>query len=117
MHEREMARGEEKEEPLIQNVTLFDLLTAFKYVLDNMPRVTSHQISLPTVTIEEQIEFVLNALREKKRISFSALMAHQMDRVVVVVTFMALLELIRTHRIRLQQAVVFGEIWISGWAE
>jgi chromatin segregation and condensation protein Rec8/ScpA/Scc1 (kleisin family) len=35
------------------------------------------------------------------------------ERVIVIVTFMALLELIRTHQIRIQQASTFGEIWIT----
>ena len=35
------------------------------------------------------------------------------ERITIVVTFVAILELIKTHRILVQQASIFGEIWIS----
>jgi len=100
-------------EKFMHDVNLFDLLTAFKYVLDNMPAVTSHEVSTVGVTIEEQIEFILNGLKENERLAFSDVMTKINERVAIIVTFMAILELIRTHQIRIQQASVFSEIWIS----
>jgi segregation and condensation protein A len=101
------------DEGTLKDVAFFDLLTAFKTALDNMPKVTVHEVGTMAATVEDQIEFLLYRLQEKERIGFGELMAQLKERVTVVVTFMALLELIRTHRIRVQQASVFGEIWIS----
>lgn len=103
---------EEAGEEVLHEVTLFDLLTAFKVVLDHMPRVTVHEVSGVGVTLEEQIAYLLSVLRDRERISFWELMSELKERVVIVVTFMAILELIRTHRILVQQVSVFGEIWI-----
>ena len=112
----EKKTGEEdvtSEEEILKDVTLFDLLTAFKTVLYNMPKLTPHEVGTIGVSVEDQIEFLMNRLQEKQRIGFGDLMDQLKERVIVVVTFMALLELIRTHRIRVQQASVYGEIWIS----
>jgi len=107
----------EKEEipgdALLKDVTMFDLMTAFKSVLDNMPLITTHQVSTIGVTIDDQIEFIMDQISKQERIGFTEIMSQFEERVVVIVTFMAILELIRTHRIRVQQASVFSEIWIS----
>jgi segregation and condensation protein A len=113
--EKTHIKGDDQEEDVLPEVTLFDLLTAFKTVLDNIPKVTPHQVDMPNITIDDQIEFLLHTIQEKKRIAFSALFKDLKDRIVIIVTFMAILELIRTHQIRVQQAVLFGEIWISDW--
>lgn len=103
----------EKKEIVLKDVTMFDLLTAFKYVLDNIPKTTVHEIGPAGPTIENQIQFLLNLLEEKGRICFRELMSELKKRVAIVVTFVAILELIRTHRIIVQQVSIFGEIWIS----
>jgi segregation and condensation protein A len=114
-YEKSLAREKPgKEEPLVHDISMFDLLTAFKQVLDNMPRITSHLVNMPSVTVEEQIAWIENTLKEKKRLSFSVLMGDLKDRIVIVITFMAILEMMRTRRIRIQQAALFGEIWMSG---
>lgn len=98
---------------LLKDVTMFDLMTAFKSVLDNMPQITTHEVSTIGVTIDDQIEFMMAQISKKERIGFTEIMSQLKERIVVIVTFMAILELIRTHRIRVQQASVFSEIWIS----
>ena len=102
----------EKKEVVLKDVTMFDLLTAFKYVLDHIPKTTVHQVGPTGPTIEEQIQFLLKLLEKKERICFNELMAELKERVAIVVTFVAILELIRTHRILVRQASLFGEIWI-----
>jgi segregation and condensation protein A len=96
----------------LKDVTLFDLLTAFKGVLDAMPKKTVHEVGLSGPSIEDQISYVTRMVGEKKRIMFRELVAPFLNRVVLIVTFMAMLELIRTHRIVIQQADLFGDIWI-----
>ena len=114
--EREITKSETGEEDeILKDISMFDLLTAFKKVLDNMPKITSHHVSIPNVGIEDQIGFLLKAVSKKKRIAFSELLGQLKDRIVIMVTFIALLEMIRTHQIRIRQASVFGEIWISEW--
>jgi segregation and condensation protein A len=96
----------------MKDVTLFDLLSAFKLVLDNVPKITAHEVNAPTINIEDQINYLVGLLEEKERIGFVDVMTQLKERLIIIVTFMAILELIRTHRIRIQQATLFGEIWI-----
>lgn len=102
----------EKAEVILKDIALFDLLSAFKSVLENMPKVTTHDVGVLGVTVEEQIAFLEQKLKEKERLGFQELISGLKERIVVIVTFMAILELIRTHRIRVQQASVFSEIYI-----
>jgi segregation and condensation protein A len=103
---------EETEEEVLRDITLFDLLTAFKSVLENMPKESQHQVGAIGVTIEDQIANLLKLLEDNERLVFSELMKKYQERVTVVVTFSAMLELIRMHRIVIQQASLFGEIYI-----
>jgi segregation and condensation protein A len=109
-----LEQGEEEldNETFMRDVSMFDLLSAFKSVLDNIPKITAHEVGTPTIRIEDQINYIIGLLEEKERIGFRDVMSQLKHRLVVIVTFMAILELIRTHRIRIQQASVFGEIWI-----
>jgi segregation and condensation protein A len=100
-------------EEYLQNVSLFDLLLAFKKALDNMPKVTYHEVKKIEVTIEEQTAYILDTLEKQSSILFSELIALFKDKIVIIVTFLALLELIKLHKIIVRQARVFEEIEIS----
>jgi segregation and condensation protein A len=95
-------------------MSMFDLLAAFKDVLDNMPKVSFHQVQPIGVTLEERIDFVLRSIEGKDHVLFRDMLLSIGERMVMVVTFMAILELIKSRRIWVRQATVFGEIWISG---
>ena len=109
----DFAKKREEKEIILKDVTLFDLIVAFKTVLEHVPIKNVHDVSAIGATVEEQIDFVLNRLIEKEEFSFRELFFQLKERITIVVTFMAILELIRTHRILVRQSGVFGEIWIS----
>jgi len=100
---------EENEFPL-SDVTLFDLLTAFKRALNNMPKVTVHQVQTIKVTIEEQVEFILNKLSGKKYLLFSELLQDISEKIRLIVTLIALLDLMRLRIVSARQSDIFGEI-------
>jgi segregation and condensation protein A len=102
-----------QKEIVLKDMTLYDLLSAFKDVLDNMPKVRYHEVKPIGVTIEEQTEYVLNSLGGKDHILFRDLLMSLRERIIMVVTFMAILELIKAKRISVRQSDVFGEIFIS----
>jgi segregation and condensation protein A len=105
--------AEVDQEFVLKDVSLFDLLTSFKKVLDSRPKESFHRVKELGVTIEEQIEYVLNHLAEKERVTFFDLVDPLPSRVAVIMTFMAILELIRTRRLAVMQATIFDEIWIT----
>jgi segregation and condensation protein A len=118
MYSRKFFLRPEEEQPTsneeyLQNVTLFDLLLAFKKALDNMPKVTYHEVKKIEVTIEEQTDYILNTLESRSKILFSELIVKFKDKIIVIVTFLALLELIKLRKIMVKQSRVFEEISIS----
>lgn len=97
---------------LDEDVSLFSLISVFRQVLDRMPKETFHHVEDIQISLEEQIEFVTNNLLKVKQISFVDLIAHLRSKLIVVVTFMAVLELIKRGEIIVRQSMPFGEIWI-----
>lgn len=99
----------------LRQVTLFDLLAAFKRALENAPKVTYHRIEEGEVTVEERIAFVLETLEGRKQALFLDLVAGT-PRPVLVATFLAILELLKQGRILIRQMQPYGEIWLY-WRE
>jgi len=98
------------EEEFLIDATLFDLLSAFKKALDNMPKVTSHQVNLYNVTLEEQIAFIIERLQDRPQILFSELISEIEEKLRLIVTFMALMNLIKVGMVAIRQPRAFDEI-------
>jgi len=104
--------GSAAREAGLHPVSLFDLLKAYQYVVDHVPREVVHQIVEARVSVEECIAQVLAALEQRQRLRFAELVQGK-GRMGVVATFIGLLELLKLQRIRVQQARPFDEIWIE----
>jgi Uncharacterized conserved protein len=100
------------EENLLRDVTLFDLIAAFKYVVDRMPRKHVHEINKLNVTLEEQIEYILNFFKQKTEATFLQMVVSMAEKIRIVVTFIALLELIKQKQIGVRQVDPYGEMVI-----
>jgi segregation and condensation protein A len=100
----------EKSEP---DYMLFDLLTALRDVLKNAPKASTHDVELFNVTSEMKQKEILNILSKKKEIDFIEYVTGQ-PRLVIVVTFVAMLELIKETKISIRQSKQFGRIVIYG---
>ena len=93
-------------------VTLFDLLSAFRTVLKAMPEEQMTGFREETVTVQQKIGEILRRFKERKRIEFTSLFSAACSRLEVIVTFLAILELIRTKHIIARQARLFSRIWL-----
>ena len=99
---------------LKSGVSLFDLLNAVNAVLKRLaPHEDLRDIFEDKWTVSQKIESLLQALREQMSLKFSQLFASATSRSEVVVTFLALLELIRLKQVIATQPEPFGEIEIS----
>ena len=104
-------RADLEEEMLASSeVTLFDLIAAFKRLVEQGKKVTVHRVLVINVTLEERIEYIQKMLAERLEIEFSALFKAEDDKIVWIVTFIALLEMIKQHFIRAVQHKPFDEI-------
>lgn len=96
-----------------KNATVFDLITAFGKILERKKlQDNSHLIPLISISVEEKIEMIKSILLQQKKLSFSRIIKKQ-PRQVIVVTFLALLELIRSGYIIALQSRSFEDIIIS----
>lgn len=86
----------------LKDVTIFDLMGAFQKVLTDIKRQHSyHRIEKVRVTVEDQAEFVLYTLQNHGRTSFRKLCSRLDSKIAIVVTFLAVLEMLKEHQINL----------------
>ena len=93
---------------------LFDLLTALRDVLKDAPVEPIHEVTLLNVTPEMKQREILEALEQKGKIDFIKMVMGQ-PRLIIVVTFVAMLELIKNRKIRFRQSNQFSRIILSKW--
>ena len=98
-------------EEYILEASLFDLLDAFKNVLKSNVT-TVREIIQEEVKIEERVRIIREMLTEKESLSFEDIFTPESTRLEMVVTFLAMLELIRMKEIRILQTRLFDKIRI-----
>jgi segregation and condensation protein A len=92
-------------------VSIFDLLNAFSTVLKRADQVENlREIFEDRFTVSDKIDFILKLTNLERRTRFSSLFDGMATRTEIVVTFLALLELIRLRKLRVAQSEAFGEI-------
>jgi segregation and condensation protein A len=104
---------EEPEEERIE-VNLFELLEAFRQVLERVKPETVHNVLLEHLSVEDKIQEILALLeKENRSMAFHRLFPEQASRRIIVVTLLAILELVKMKRIRIFQLAAFETIRIS----
>ncbi len=102
---------------LLGEVGIFQLINAFQKVIKRVEaREELQQIFGENYTVSDKIETILARVSEGGALKFSELFAEMASRVEIVVTFLALLELIRLKQVRAIQPGQFGEIEIAAAA-
>ncbi|MCC6396514.1 MAG: segregation/condensation protein A [Bacteroidetes bacterium] len=92
---------EEEGEEFLKDISLFNLISAYKSALDQMPRKIIHEVQLMPVSVDEQMSFVLDYLRVHGPTTLLQLVAHMVEKIRIIVTVMALLELTKNKVIGL----------------
>lgn len=103
----------EKPEAVIDNLpatSLFDLLTVFKEIMAVQGKETAHDVAAPEIKIEDRVQWVLQYMQRQSTATFAQLFEDIGTRIAAVVTFIALLELVRSRRIKIQQSLPFAEL-------
>jgi segregation and condensation protein A len=85
----------EDQQESLKHITMFNLIAAFKKVLDSVPKKIYHDIELMNVTIDEQMSYIADVFRMKKEISFFELVSHMTEKIRIIVTIVAMLEMIK----------------------
>ncbi|MCB1161830.1 segregation/condensation protein A [bacterium] len=91
-----------------------DLLAALRDVMGIVAeREARHRIELENITIEEKMDLIRDRLQRGGRLLFRDFFAEAPSRLHVIVTFMALLEMVKYGEAAVRQEGAFAEIWIE----
>ena len=101
------------DEQTLDNVGLFDLVDALQGILNRNPGKKLIEIIPDNLTVRDRMNAILEALEGQESVSFVSLFEASCHRLVIIVTFLALLELIRLRTARVFQAENFGPILVS----
>lgn len=101
-----------EEEPAFRP-TLFDLIAAYRRALEHIPKKQFHEIRKLPVTVEEQTDFLMTKLRERAQVSFFEAVKDFPERITLVVTFLAILELAKNRVITILTRDDYNDFWIS----
>ena len=104
---------EEEDEWVGEDLQLFDLLSALQEVLDRTPNSNLVELSRENWTVQERIQTILERLEVESSIPFDQLFEQRLSRLLVITTFLALLELVRMNLVRLFQSEWFGPIHVT----
>ena len=91
-------------------VNLFDLLDAFKDILERAPERHSMAITVEELSVKDKMNLILEEIEREESIAFRMLFQRDYTQMEVVVTFLALLELVRLGLIKAMQVEPFGPI-------
>jgi len=97
---------------LLKNISIFDLIKAFQTALMEKPKEIVHEVEKANVTIDEQIDFIMAKVKEFGRVNFINLVKGITEKIRIVVTFIALLELIKMGEIGLKESPNFNDFEI-----
>jgi segregation and condensation protein A len=97
-------------EPELKKVDITALMLAFGEVLQRVKPEHRIEIARVEVTVEDRKERILDLFREKESLEFSELFSDDPRKIVLVVTFIALLDLVKNSILRVEQADRFMPI-------
>lgn len=115
---RPVARPEERRGPApLVELSIFRLIEALDRVLKSVAPQSPHEVVREQVSLSVAMEQILTGLRAQPEVTFLSLFSGQRTRGAVVVTFLALLEMVRLRRVRVRQPEDGSDILVAAQAE
>ncbi|MEA1926006.1 MAG: segregation/condensation protein A [Patescibacteria group bacterium] len=102
--------------PLIsQKITSKELYLLFTKILQNVPskEEISRQVIEDVISIEEKIIQLGQSIERRMKVAFQETISHASDKIEVIVTFLAMLEMMKQQIISVKQEKLLGEIIIE----
>ncbi|GIW90257.1 MAG: segregation/condensation protein A [Pirellulaceae bacterium] len=96
----------------IEQVELWDLVSAFGRILRDNRAVQPSSIVYDETPIQVYMERILERVRRRPKVAFSDLFAPGMHKSAMIGVFLAVLELVRHHKVKTEQRDTDGEIWL-----
>jgi segregation and condensation protein A len=97
----------------LSDINLLELGIIVKKLLQDLPKPSYYEIETLKINITQQIQLIKSKFSNRKRIRFSEMASSLNNRVELVVTFLAILELVKLGELLISQKTIYGDIWIS----
>ena len=94
----------------LKDVTIFEIARIFKNAMENMPVIQPYELHREEIHLDAQKEIILKSFDMQGSLKFSFLLDKLKSKIEVVVTFLAILELVRMRKIVVIQNKIFGEM-------
>lgn len=93
--------------------SLFDLITAFNKAMKDIPKKLFHEVIKDEFTVEQKMHDIFHLLVEKPILKLKDLFKKARNKMDIITTFLAVLELIRLKEVVVVQSKVFGDIRVE----
>ena len=114
-HERSLTQSIddiEEEINYLKEISVFELAKHFKEVMDRAPEINPYEVDLNTLDLSDKKQFILSSFDGRGILSFEHLLKSCKSKLEVVITFIALLDLVQQFKIAVFQISLFEDIEI-----
>jgi len=94
-------------------IEMFDLLSALAGIFDRIQAKPIHEVEREPYTVDEKIELIALKIKDGANIRFEELFENETMKMEVIVTFIAILELVKRGRLEFLQTHSRGPIWLQ----
>jgi segregation and condensation protein A len=94
----------------LKNLSIWDLMDAFKSVMDSLEVKPISAVPKEEISIRQRMTEILDLLTQDKTVFFKSVFQNLKTKIALITCFLAVLELIRLHKISAMQDQIFGEI-------
>lgn len=105
---------EDTEDENWRQLSVLDLIGAFVDVLNSKDQEdeSGYELNLNDYTVEEKLDYIFDMLEDCESFNYFDIIAHEMQKLELVCTFLAILELVKKGVIIVRQHIIFGDIHI-----
>lgn len=101
----------------LQEISVFQLLTAFRRMAGVAGAGALYEVTLEDISVTEKMNEIMELLETTPRVQFEDLFGNRRNRMEMIGTFLAVLELMKQHLIRVFQEGALGTIWVQRMEE
>lgn len=111
-HSPELTALAEQDEGDMLEVGVFELVEAFQRLLKETSDPYVHEVHIERISVADRVNAIMDLMTGRKDLAFNEIFEEGPERQMVVVTFLAMLELVRLRLVRLMQNDRCGNIWL-----
>ncbi len=101
-----------QEDDEFTSVGIYDLVEALRSLLRHDPPEACHEVTAEQLSVTDRINQILSLLAGKESLAFAELLPSPPGKSEVVVSFLAILELVKMKLVKLLQHTRYGTIWL-----